>query len=75
MEISQTTIGQRDGVLIVTPVDILDEKTSPPIFAQILKYTHEAPQIVVIDLSYIQGAKTAFLNGVIEVRNYLLKNG
>jgi anti-anti-sigma regulatory factor len=75
MEHTQTIIGQQNGVLIVQAVGLLDEKTSPPIFAQILKYTHEAPQIVVIDLSNIIGAKTAFLNGVIEVHNYLVKNG
>ena len=54
MEHTLTIIGQQDGVLVVTAVGILDEKTSPPIFAQILKYTHEAPQIVVFDLSVIE---------------------
>ncbi|MEI6710781.1 MAG: hypothetical protein WCK88_00470 [bacterium] len=53
MEHTQTIIGQQNGVLVVTAAGLLDEKTSPPIFAQILKYTHEAPQIVVIDLSTI----------------------
>jgi len=75
MENTQTVIGQQDGVLVVRAVGILDEKTSPPIFAQILRYTHEAPQIVVIDLSTITGAKTPFLNGLIDVHNYLVKNG
>ncbi len=75
MEYTQTVIGHRDGVLVISAVGILDEKTSPPIFAQILKYTHEAPQIVIFDLSAITGVKTAFLNGIIEVHNYLIKNG
>ncbi len=75
MEHTQTIIGQQEGVLVVKAAGILDEKTSPTIFAQILQYTHEAPQIVVIDLSSITGVKTAFLNGLIEVHNYLIKNG
>lgn len=75
MKLSQTVIGQQNGILVVTAVGILDEKTSPPIFARILNYTHEAPQIIVFDLSEISGVKTAFLNGLIEVHNYLIKNG
>ena len=75
MEYTQTIIGHRDGVLVVTGVGILDEKTSPPIFAEILKYTHEAPQIVVCDLTRIEGIKTAFLNGVLVVQKYLEKSG
>jgi len=75
MTSTQSIVHQKDGILIVNAVGILDEKTSPPIFAQILKYSHEAPQIVVIDLSNITGVKTAFLNGLIEVHNYLVKNG
>ncbi len=75
MEHSQTIIGQQDGILVVQAAGLLDEKTSPPVFAQILKYTHEAPQIVVMDLSSLEGAKTAFLNGLLEVHNYLVQNG
>lgn len=75
MNTTETTIRQKDGILIINAAGILDEKTSPPIFAQILKYTHEAPQIVVFDLSVIGWVKTAFLNGIIEVHNYLVKNG
>lgn len=75
MEHSQTIIGQQDGILVVKAAGLLDEKTSPPVFSQILKYTHEAPQIVIIDLSILEGAKTAFLNGLLEVHNYLIKNG
>lgn len=75
MEQNQTIISQQNGILVVSAGGILDEKTSPPVFAQILKYTHEAPQIVIIDLSTITGVKTAFLNGLINVHDYLVKNG
>jgi anti-anti-sigma regulatory factor len=75
MDHSQTIIGQQNGILVVQPAGLLDETTSPPLFSQILVYTHEAPQVVIMDLSYITGAKTAFLNGLIVVHNYLVKNG
>lgn len=75
MEYTQTFIGHKEGVLVVTGIGILDEKTSPPIFAEILKYTHEAPQIVICDLSKTTGVKTAFLNGVLVVQKYLEKSG
>jgi len=51
MEYTQTIVGHQNGVLVVAGIGILDEKTSPPIFNEILQYTHEAPQIVVCDLT------------------------
>ena len=75
MEYTQTFIGHKEGVLVVTGIGILDEKTSPPIFAEILKYTHDAPQIVICDLTKTTGVKTAFLNGVLVVQKYLEKSG
>lgn len=73
MVTTQTILSQQDGILVVKATGILDEKTSPIIFAQILKYSHEAPQIVIIDLSEIDGAKTSFLNWLLDVHAYLIK--
>lgn len=75
MEYTQTSIWHKEGVLIITGIGILDDKTSPPIFAEILKYTHEAPQIVICDLTKTEWVKTAFLNGLLVVQKYLEKSG
>jgi len=75
MEYTQTIVGHQNGVLVVAGIGILDEKTSPPIFNEILQYTHEAPQIVVCDLTKATWVKTAFLNGVLVVQKYLEKSG
>lgn len=75
MEINQNSIAHQDGLLVLMCVGILDEKTSPPIFGSILKHAKEAPQIAVFDLSRVEGIKTAFITGVLEITKYLQSNG
>ena len=61
MKMNQNSIVHQDGLLELICVGTLDEKTSPPIFGSILKYAKEAPQVVVFDLSRVEGIKTAFI--------------
>jgi anti-anti-sigma regulatory factor len=75
MEINQNSATHEDGLLILLCVGTLDEKTSPPIFGSILKYAKEAPQVAVFDLSRVEGIKTAFISGIIEITKYLHTNG
>lgn len=75
MEIKENSISEQDGLLILTCVGILDEKTAPPIFGSIVKYAKTGPQVAVFDLSRVEGIKTAFITGVIEVTKYLQANG
>lgn len=64
-----------DGILMLICVGTLDERTSPPIFGSILKYAQEAPQVAIFDLSRVEGIKTAFITGILEVTKYLQNNG
>jgi twitching motility protein PilT len=75
MEINQNSIAHQDGLLVLICVGVLDEKTSPPIFGSILKYAKEAPQVAVFDLSRVEGIKTAFITGILEINKYLQTNG
>lgn len=75
MEITQNSISSEDGLLIVTCLGTLDEKTSPALFGSVLKYTKEAPQVVVFDLSRVDGIKTDFITGILEITKYLQNNG
>ena len=75
MEINQNSVSHQDGLLVLTCVGILDEKTSPPIFGSILKYAKETPQVAVFDLSRVEGIKTAFITGALEITKYLQTNG
>lgn len=75
MEITQNSIAHEDGLLVLMCVGTLDEKTTPPIFGSILKYAQEAPQVAVFDLSRVEGIKTAFVTGILEITKYLQNNG
>jgi anti-anti-sigma regulatory factor len=75
MEQTQTSITQDEGILIVSCVGTLDEKTAPPIFGSMLKYAKESSQIAIFDLSMTEGIKTAFITGVIEITKYIQASG
>lgn len=75
MELTQTSVSQQDGVLIISCVGILDETTSPPIFGSIVKYAKQAPQVALVDFSHVTGIKTAFINGMIEVIKFIKASG
>jgi twitching motility protein PilT len=75
MEITQNSISHEDGLLILTCLGTLDEKTSPAIFGSVLKYAKEAPQVAVFDLNRVEGIKTDFITGILEITKYLQKNG
>ncbi len=75
MEINQNSASHEDGLLIITCVGVLDEKTSPAIFGSVLKYAKDAPQIAIFDLTRVQGIKTAFITGILEITKYLHTNG
>lgn len=75
MEINQNSISQQDGLLVAVCVGILDEKSSPSIFGNIIKYAKEAPQVAVFDLTLAEGIKTAFITGMQEVTKYIQTNG
>lgn len=72
---NQNSVAHQDGLLVITCVGTLDEKSSPAIFGNILKYAKEAPQVAVFDLSLVEGIKTAFITGILEVTKYLQNNG
>ncbi len=75
MEQTQTSIAQDDGILVVSCVGTLDEKTAPPIFGSMLKYAKESSQIAIFDLTKTEGIKTAFITGVIEITKYIQASG
>ena len=75
MEQTQTSIAQEDGILVITCVGTLDEKTAPLIFGSVLKYARESSQIAIFDLSLTEGIKTAFITGVIEMTKYIRASG
>ncbi len=75
MEINQNSIAHEDGLLVLICVGTLDETTSPPIFGSILKSAQEAPQVAVFDLTRVEGIKTAFVTGILEIAKYLQNNG
>lgn len=75
MELTQTLVSQQDGILTVTCVGILDEKTSPPIFGTIVKYAKEAPQVALIDFTKVTGLKTAFITGMLEISKFIHASG
>lgn len=75
MEQTQTSIAQDDGILIISCVGTLDEKTAPPIFGSMLKYAKESSQIAIFDLTKTEGIKTAFITGVIEITKYIQASG
>lgn len=75
MELTQTLVSQEDGILTVTCVGILDEKTSPPVFGTIVKYAKEAPQIALIDFTKVTGLKTAFITGILEISKFIHASG
>lgn len=75
MDITQNSIVHEDGILMLLCVGTLDEKTSPLIFGSILKEAQEAPQVAIFDLSRVEGIKTAFVTGILEITKYLQNNG
>ena len=75
MELNQTSVSQQDGILLISCVGVLDEKTSPPIFGSIIKYAKEAPQVALIDFTRVLGIKTAFINGILEVTKFIKASG
>lgn len=75
MDITQNSILQEDGILMLICVNILDETTSPAIFGSILKHAQDAPQVAIFDLSRVVGIKTAFITGILEITKYLQNNG
>lgn len=75
MDITQNSIVHEDGILMLICVGTLDEKTSPPIFGSILHEAQEAPQVAIFDLSRVEGIKTAFVTGILEITKYLQNNG
>lgn len=75
MEITQNSISHEDGLLILTCLGTLDEKSSPAIFGSVLKYAKEAPQVAVFDLSRVEWIKTDFITGILEITKYLQNNG
>ena len=75
MELTQTLVSQQDGILTITCVGILDEKTSPPIFGTIVKYAKEAPQIALVDFTKVTGMKTAFITGILEISKFIHASG
>lgn len=75
MELTQTLVSQQDGILTITCVGILDEKTSPPVFGTIVKYAKEAPQVALIDFTKVTGLKTAFITGILEISKFIHASG
>ena len=75
MDTLQTNILQEDGILVLTCSGVLDEKNSPAIFGNILRYAKQAPQILIVDLDECTGIKTVFITGIIEVSKYIHASG